>query len=540
MGGILLKLRTWWETADRTQRSVTLIGGGFLLLLLLGTYYFASKPKMEMAFGGLSPAEQGNVVEEIQKMGVPVEFDLSGNVLVPSAKVSEVKMRLATAGKLPSASHWGYGDLEKFNMMSTPKVEQERLKSIMEGELAKTIESLDSVQNARVLITLGSDSPFATEKLPPTASVTISPKGDFGVTRESAKSIARLVANAVPGLDTKHVTVVDKNLQPIWLGDDETGAHGLASERLQSEVVEAKRRERELQQKLDYFFGPGATMVTVDLRLNFDTETENRTEPILSKVPVVEAKEKMAKGVSDEAAEGIAGTGSNVPDGAPTAPPTTPPATTNSSEPGYVNQTKEYAVGERKTQTAKSPGDVRSMSITVLVDKNKVEDSAAVGNYVKGYLGPKATDTENFSATITEVERKPDLDKAAQEAVAGSQGRERLQQVFSLLPVLALLIVGFIVVKSIAKAAKAQNVLVAALPGGRMMPMALPEPNADPKVEMIEARPAPALEAPFEDDDYPEITTKVNKPLEQIKKMTGDRPDVVAMLIKSWLLEDTR
>src|SRR5688572_12422907 len=138
MAGILLKLRTWWEVADRTQRAVTLFGGGFLLLLLIGTFYFASRPKMEMAFGGLTPAEQGSIVEEVQKMGIPVEFDLAGNVLVPSSKVSEVKMKLANAGKLPSAAHWGYTDLEKMTIMTTPRVERERLKSIMEGELAKT------------------------------------------------------------------------------------------------------------------------------------------------------------------------------------------------------------------------------------------------------------------------------------------------------------------------------------------------------------------------------------------------------------------
>ena len=78
MGGLFLRLRTWWETADRTQKAVTLFGGAFLGILLLGTFYFASKPKLQPAFTGLSYADLGKVEDEVKKLGIPYEITGDG------------------------------------------------------------------------------------------------------------------------------------------------------------------------------------------------------------------------------------------------------------------------------------------------------------------------------------------------------------------------------------------------------------------------------------------------------------------------------
>lgn len=534
MAGILLKIRTWWETADRTQKSVTLFGGGFLLLLLVGAFYFATRPKMEMAFAGLTPAEQGSVVEEIQKIGIPVEFDLGGNVLVPSAKVSEVKMRLATAGKLPNSTHWGYGDLKDWPLTTTPQVEKERLKSVMEGELAKTIESFSSVESARVHINLSQESVFAGEKSPATASVTIAEKSGASISGDESKAIASLVANAVPGLNKKNLTIVDKDLKPIWLGTEDTGAQGLAGERIQAEIAESKRREQELQQKLDYFFGPRAAVVTVDLKLDFDTATEQRSEPIVGDEAVSKerVKETMTGGAGTRPG-GVTGLDSN------TGAPGSGGGPTGSESSGYVSDqsTEQRPYGERRTETQKSPGDVKSMAISVLVDPKKVTDQKAVQAFVTSYLGSRASDP-NFTAKVTALERTAEAEAIS--AAAAPSGSNVVQQIFSLLPVVALLVVAFVVVKSIGKAAKAQSVFVAALPGGRAVPMAISQAETQIVRREGEAQATQPKPLAPQFDDLEDIPSKVNRPLEQIKKMTADRPEVVAMLIKSWLLEERR
>ncbi len=111
MGGLILKLRIWWESADKNQRLISIGGAAFLALLLAGVFVFATKPKMSVAFYGLSPEDMGMVVQEIQTMGMPVEYDSSGNVSIPEGKIPEVRVALVNKGKLPkSNSHMSKRD----------------------------------------------------------------------------------------------------------------------------------------------------------------------------------------------------------------------------------------------------------------------------------------------------------------------------------------------------------------------------------------------------------------------------------------------
>ena len=132
MTAILLRLRTWWETADRTQKVVTIFGSLFLVIILAGTIIFAGKPKMEVLFRDLSPADQGMVVDELTKLAIAIEYDRTGSILVPGNKVAEARARLATAKKLPTTGHMGYGDLGGIGIMNTPGVERDRRKAIIE------------------------------------------------------------------------------------------------------------------------------------------------------------------------------------------------------------------------------------------------------------------------------------------------------------------------------------------------------------------------------------------------------------------------
>src|SRR5579862_6951954 len=109
MGGLILRLKTWWEVADRTQRMVAIFGSAFLVALLVGTFLFASRPKMALAFSNLDPEDTGTVAQEIETMGIRCDYDSQGNVQVPSDKVAQVKATLAMKGKLPKPGKSGAG-----------------------------------------------------------------------------------------------------------------------------------------------------------------------------------------------------------------------------------------------------------------------------------------------------------------------------------------------------------------------------------------------------------------------------------------------
>lgn len=537
MAGLLLKFRTWWEIADRTQKSVTIFGGAFLAVLLFATFFFASKPKMTMAFGGLTPADQGMVTAEIQKLNIAVEFDASGNVLVPSDKVAEVRAKLAAAGKLPASTHSGNADLAKLNLMTSPSVESERLKTIAEGELAQSIEMIDGIASARVHLTRGERSAFATEKKPASASIFVSEKSGGSITTESARAIAMLVTNAVVGLEPSKVFVLDNAGRPLYDGSATTTNASRANQKIEAERTEALRRERDLQAKLDAVIGRGNSIVTVNLEMDFDTETTVTSDKKPSKNPSSSsiAEETMQKGGSTTmgtgAPTGLVSGDANVTTGAAPTP----------SGNGYLNKiTKvENPITEVNSTSEKALGAIKKMSIAVLVNKDVIKDSSSVQQFLDSYIEGSPT----FKATVTDISFDKTAEAEAKKIAGANSSREMMQQVMSLLPVVALLVVAFLVMKAITKAAKSQTVMVHALADGTLSAsMPSLESGARASDDGHKSRVEDAVHALTQrpQEEIGEIETRMNKPLEQIKRMAHDRPESVAMLIKSWLLEERR
>jgi len=559
MGSLFLRIRAWWETADRTQKVVTVVGGGLLAFLVAVTTYIASKPKMELLYGGLDAADQGTVAQELQKLGIPVEVDERGNVRVPSNLVAEARGKLAVAGKQPKSGHAGFADLPGLGPMSTPRIEQESIRRAIEGELATTIESLEGIRAARVHITTGSDSPFLTEELAPSASVAITEEPGAILSEQRAQAIAQIVARAVNGMQPSQVTVIDSMGMIRWDGAAAQGANGMGDRKVAAQIAESQRIERDLQRKLDAAFGPGNTLVSAQVEMDFDKRRIETVERTPSDTPVsTEQNTETMGGTSGAIAGpgGVAGTTANTP-GAPGAQPGI------GSTPTYTGQQKSTTYQPdakvNSTFTEKATGEIIRMSISVLADTKKIKDTSAVQAFLDAYLGPRAAQPDKFTAAVTSVEFDRSAAEAESKANAEAGSRARMQQIISLLPIAALLVVGFLVVKAIGKVAKEQNVLVHALPDGRIVTAgaaggsyAMPELAArtggstqslaaDSRSESHSETPGLRIrDAEPEIEEVDAIRQKLNVPLEQIKRMAHDRPDTVAMLLKTWLLEERR
>jgi flagellar M-ring protein FliF len=559
MGSLFLRIRTWWETADRTQKVVTVVGGGLLAFLVGITTYIASKPKMDLLYGGLDATDQGTVAQELQKLGIPVEVDERGNVRVPSNLVAEARGKLAVAGKQPKSGHAGFADLPGLGPMSTPRIEQENIRRAIEGELATTIESLEGIRSARVHITTGSDSPFLTEERAPSASVAITEEPGAILSDQRAQAIAQIVARSVSGMKPSQVTVIDSMGTIRWDGASSEGANGMGDRKISAQIAEGQRIERDLQRKLDAAFGPGNTLVSAQVEMDFDKRRIETVERMPSDTPVsteqnTETMGGAAGGIGGVG--GIAGSLANTP-GAPAAQPGA------GSSPSYTGQQKSTTYQPdakvNSTYTEKATGEVVRMSISVLADSKKIKNVQAVQAFLDAYLGPRAAQPDKFTAAVTSVE----FDRAAAEAEvkanAEAGSRARMQQIISLLPIAALLVVGFLVVKAIGKVAKEQSILVHALPDGRLVSSgasggsyAMPElgartgshahsPHGESRSDGHTETPGLRIrDVEPEIEEVDAIRQKLNVPLEQIKRMASDRPDTVAMLLKTWLLEERR
>ncbi len=542
MGSFLFRLKTWWDASERSQKAVLIGSVAFFAVLFGGTFFFASRPRMTMLYGGLSDADKSVIVEQLQSQGIAVKYDVPGTVEVPEDKAQDARMMLAAGGKVPKSAHMGIEGLDKIGLMTTPAQEKERLKAILEGELAKTIETYDTIQAARVHITLGDNSPFVEQRRQATASVSITEASGATVTPDQGRAIATLVAGSVPDLDVKNVSVVNQRMEFVFNGQDADSTKNVAESKIAMEDTVAHNRERELQRTLDSVFGVGSTVVSVRCELDLDKQrssalTRVPTDPIEKQT--VKEEMPMAGGASGAASVDVGNSAAN------------------KAGDKYTSQSSSQTrmVSETTTETEKATGAIKSMVINVLGNEDKIkgQDQAKLEDFLRQEVANKGADKLNFPDPKVEWV-KFDTSTAVAAAKAGTEAtsQARVQQAFSILPIAALIFVAIMVVKSLGKFAKgisqeggalnyplalegdalagAQN-LIAAIDGANEgLARSRTHPDGKPMTKEEEEE-AILVES---------IKNRVHMPLEQLKKMAADRPQVVAMLIKSMILEERR
>ncbi|MBX3095686.1 MAG: flagellar M-ring protein FliF [Fimbriimonadaceae bacterium] len=593
MTAIINKIKGWWITADRTQKLVTLFGSGFLLVLLAMSIFFARRPNMQPIFSGLTPADQGMIVQELTQAGIPVEFSARGDVTVPADRVAEARMKLAQSNKMPASGPKGNEWLEGITSLTTPLVEKEKMKEALEGELARSINTMTGVASSIVHLTVGTDSRVASLATPSSAAVIVTQSSSGEIDEEAGRAMARLVQNSVPNLKEENISVTDNTGAFLFDGREVGRGSSGANQKLTAEINESKRREIELQRLLDVPFGPGNTIARVSVELEMDDVTEST---LINKVDEGVVTESMTEKLSGAAASagGVSGIESNISGATNTG---------GSNSGNYESKTTRTEVPTTQTNrtTKFAPGEVSGMAVTVLVNKEKIKDVEAVRQAVAGFakLDYDAAqggivNSADVKATVTETEFDTTAADAQTKAAAAAGGSARIQQIVSFLPIAALLAVGFMLTKAIGKSAP--RAIASTMPAEGLLTMGVAreaqirsEHNAalalehgggasnapNPKIlelvksgqsgsaisaadrELLKQQATPeqaemidnaknleevmaALGIDPEGDigDIEGIARKLDLPLEQIKKMARQRPETVAMLLKSWLVED--
>lgn len=583
------KIREWWETSDRTQKLVSIFGAVFLVFLVAGTIWFSTRPQMEPIFPGASPADQGMVRDAIATLGFPVQINSKGDVLVATKDMPEIRMKLSQEGKIPASAMASVGGPTvptEGGFFITPEEMQQRLKSMKEAELSKSIMTLEGVKSAIVHINFGKDSPFGDQKIPPSAVVNLTEDPGTGLAVTEGKAIARLVQNSIPGLLPSNVSVVSSTGRMIYDGEELNSEDSAATRKLDAEKEESKRRERDIQRRLDAAFGEGTTLAVVQVELDMDEVERKEQSQLTGDTPIT--KESMVEEMKGAPTPpiGPSGTASNLP-GQPAAAPT------DGSTPGesYKTETEkaQYPTSLVNTSTRKAAGEVVRMNINVLVDSNKVQDIPAVEDFLKGFLA--TAEERTFSAKVTPTPFSNEAQVAQQKMVESATNAQRIQQALSFLPIIALLAIGLMIVRAIGKQgpqpvpvveapqpAFAENEPMDALPApeGSSSPEILGSPvlaDQDPVYDLSEldsltvdsilnpVNPDGTLSEGqeqslkefqnimaakgYDDEDDDDSVTpirgikeKIDIPLEQIRKLAKERPETVAILLKSWIMEE--
>ncbi|MDP2267200.1 MAG: flagellar basal-body MS-ring/collar protein FliF, partial [Thiobacillus sp.] len=199
-------------TQSAGGRKIMLMLGVAAIVALMGAVWmWGQQPDYRVLFSNFSDRDGGAIVAELEKMNIPYKYaEGGGAVLVPADRVHDARLKLASQG-LPKGGNVGFELMENQKLGSSQFVERVNFQRAMEGELARSIESVASVQAARVHLAMPKDSVFVSEQKTPTASVLLNLHPGRTLDTQQVSAIVHLVASSVPDLPTKNVTIVDQN-----------------------------------------------------------------------------------------------------------------------------------------------------------------------------------------------------------------------------------------------------------------------------------------------------------------------------------------
>ncbi len=240
---------------------------------------WAKSPDYRVLYSNLTDRDGGDIVAQLTQMNVPYRFEEQGTaVLVPAESVHETRLKLASLG-LPKGGSVGFEllDQEKFGISQFS--EQINYQRALEGELARTIETLGPVQSARVHLALPKPSLFVREQKNPSASVTLNLQPGRAMDDGQVNSIVYMVSSSVAGLPPGSVTVVDQ--QGHLLTQTDANGRGLNATQLKFNSELESRYQHRIETILAPMVGNGNVHAQVTAQIDFDSQeqTEEQYKP---------------------------------------------------------------------------------------------------------------------------------------------------------------------------------------------------------------------------------------------------------------------
>ncbi len=351
---------------------------GLVGVIMLGLFALLSMrlaaPVLSPLYSNLSLEDGGEIISELERMGVPYEVTANGTqILAPTNDVLRLRMLLAQKGLPSQGSIVGYEIFDQSESLGTSTfVHNVNLLRALEGELARTISSFDSIAAARVHLVVPKRRVFSRKRVEPSASVILTQKNRTQKpTRQEIAAVTHLVATAVPGLRVNRITVVDSTGKLLAKGgmegeDGDLSAGVMASNAEEFRVTYERRVKQTVENLLEQSVGVGRVRAEVSAEIAFDRKVSNSEiyDPDGQVARSVQTTEEI-ESASDGTDGGNVSVANNLPENldGPAAGGST---STSSTE--RINETTNFEISKTITNHVSEVGKVERVSVAVLVD----------------------------------------------------------------------------------------------------------------------------------------------------------------------------
>jgi flagellar M-ring protein FliF len=252
-------------------------------MALLGFFAFVimrvTAPQMITLYTDLSYDDSSAVIKELDRQAIPYEMKNDGAVImVPKDRVTKLRMKLAESG-LPKGGGVGYEIFDKSDTLgSTSFVQNVNHLRALEGELARTIKSIDRIQAVRVHLVLPERPLFSREKPEPSAAIVVRVRGSLEP--QQVRAIRHIVASSVNGLKAQRVSIVDETGQLLANGSsDEAGIEGVTGDERRAAYENRMRNQVEAIVSSVVGAGRARVQLSADFDYNKITQTSDKFDP---------------------------------------------------------------------------------------------------------------------------------------------------------------------------------------------------------------------------------------------------------------------
>jgi flagellar M-ring protein FliF len=387
MGAAIGRVSGFWNGLAGPSRRLII---GAVLIFVVGLvvlWQLSGSAAYSNLVTGADPSDAAAITKQLDSAGIGYKLSDGGaTVAVPSDKLDQARLDLAQSNLLSgSGNRPGFELFDKQSLGATDFTQNVNLVRATEGELGRTIETLDPIQSATVNIAMPKDQLFSSQQQPTTASVVLVMKPGQTLDPGQVKGITNLVAHSVPGLKSGNITITDSQGNILSSGGGADAGVAGANSRMALQTAYERQTQSRLDAMLAGILGPGMAVTQVNAVLNLDKVTTQReTFDPKTKVPLDSSTSTETLKSKGGSAAGVTGASANTP-GA-----TYPQTSGGSGTTQYKKTTTQErnGVDHQRSSVVQAPGTLVSQSISVqLSDKVAASSVAKIQNAVRAAVG---------------------------------------------------------------------------------------------------------------------------------------------------------